>query len=63
MCFSILGARGNNLDDLEHMDGNFWKEGVNVCLQSVILEFQHTGDLESLNSLLLKYSSKKDSYG
>ena len=27
------------------------------------LEFSHTSHLESLNSLLLKYCSKKDSFG
>ena len=42
------------------MEGNV--ENDTDYIKNVALEFVHTSDIESLNSLVLKYCSKKDSY-
>ena len=58
---AVVGKNGRNLDDLPHMDG-----GYNCFRTSTIFlisEFVHTSDLESVNSLILKYSSKSQAYG
>ena len=56
-----MGTNGKNLDDLNQMDGKI--VSCFTILTRISLEFVHTSDLESVNSLILKYSSKKDSYG
>ena len=53
---SILGKRGKNLDDVEQMTGQFSGENCFDGLHSP--DFCHTGYIESLNSLLLKYANK-----
>ena len=59
---AVMGQNGRNLDDLDHMDG---MQGF-ILVQTFYLlkcaEFVHTSDLESVNSLILKYTSKRYSY-
>ena len=59
---AVLGAKGKNLDDLKQMDGKEFLGLVNSLYLLFFVEFVHTSDIESLNSLILKYCSKKDSY-
>ena len=59
---AVLGAKGKNLDDLKQMDGKEFLGLVNSLYFLFFVEFVHTSDIESLNSLILKYCSKKDSY-
>jgi hypothetical protein len=56
---AIMGKKGRNLDDLKFMTG---KLTVVELLLILILEFCHTGDLESLNALLLKYAKKTHAF-
>ena len=58
---AIMGTNGKNLDDLNQMDGKI--VSCFTILTRISLEFVHTSDLESVNSLILKYCSKKNSYG
>ena len=61
---AVLGKNGRNLDDLSHMDGNIERNGALIILTPTwCLEFVHTSDIESLNSLILKYSSKSQAFG
>ena len=55
---SILGKKGENLDDLEQMTGEFLNRTKCFLLLFILSDFCHTGDIESLNSLLLKYANK-----
>ena len=72
---SIWGKKGKNLDDLEFMTGMEIRAfGLQIFLDSTFfwvldktwsdntLEFVHTGDLESLNALLLKYAKKTHAF-
>ena len=55
---SICGKKGNNLDDLVHMTSKLFEDILGFYFIFNVLEFCHTGHLESLNSLLLKYANK-----
>ena len=55
---AILGKNGKNLDDLSHMDGKCCNKLKVLLTLLGYSEFVHTSDLESLSSLVLKYSSK-----
>ena len=60
---AVMGQNGRNLDDLEQMDGIIYGLPlVHNFKVKKILEFVHTSDLESVNSLILKYTSKRYSY-
>ena len=57
---AVLGPNGNNLDDLVRLDGITLKTfDLNGFLYFYISAFLHTGDLEAVNALLLKYLPKK----
>ena len=56
---AIMGKKGRNLDDLKFMTGKLTDFELLLIL---ILEFCHTGDLESLNALLLKYAKKTHAF-
>ena len=58
---AIMGKKGRNLDDLKFMTGKFKLPVIELQL-ILILEFCHTGDLESLNALLLKYAKKTHAF-
>ena len=57
---AVMGNNGKNLDDLPQMDGKIWQTNDLNTNQTKTFrsEFVHTSDLESLNSLLLKYANK-----
>ena len=64
---AICGKGGKNLDDLEHMTGKYQiildtntfnqNDDFYHNVSHSISEFCHTGDIESLNSLQLKYAN------
>ena len=57
---AVMGPNGNNLDDLVRLDGITLKTfDLNGFLYFYISAFLHTGDLEAVNALLLKYLPKK----
>ena len=55
---AIMGQNKKNLDDLKHMDGSIGVKLVEKLYLYTGSEFVHTSDLESLNSLILKYCNK-----
>ena len=58
---AVCGLNNQNLADLEHMDGKSLINFV-VFYDQILLEYIHTSDIEGLNSLVLKYSSKTHVY-
>ena len=54
---AVMGPNGNNLDDLVRLDGITLKPLISMDFH--ISAFLHTGDLEAVNALLLKYLPKK----
>ena len=54
---AVMGPNGNNLDDLVRLDGITLRPLISVNFH--ISAFLHTGDLEAVNALLLKYLPKK----
>ena len=58
---AVMCKNGKNLDDLKFMDGK-----IRLCKMflyfNFFIEFVHTSDLESLNSLILKYCPKTHVY-
>ena len=57
---AVMGPNGNNLDDLVRLDGITLKTfDLNGFLYFYISALLHTGDLEAVNALLLKYLPKK----
>ena len=58
---ALMGKDGKNLDQLHRMDGECF---ISVVISKYFypLEFVHTSDIESLNSLLLKYCKKRYVY-
>ena len=52
-----MGPNGNNLDDLVRLDGITLRPLISMDF--FISAFLHTGDLEAVNALLLKYLPKK----
>ena len=50
---AVMGPNGNNLDDLVRLDGITLKPLISMDFH--ISAFLHTGDLEAVNALLLKY--------
>ena len=59
---AVMGGNGKNLDNLKQMDGDIIIISKCMSYNFIFPEFVHTSDLESFNSLILKYCSKKDSY-
>ena len=60
---AVCGDDNKNLDDLKYMTGKVFTTmnlGPYWCL--FITEFIHTGDIESMNNLQLKYANKTFSY-
>ena len=54
---AVMGPNGNNLDDLVRLDGITLRPLISMDF--FISAFLHTGDLEAVNALLLKYLPKK----
>ena len=59
---AICGKNNQNLDDLPHMTGKCVRIIIYCSHFLLSSEFQQTGDVESLNSLQLKYANKTYSY-
>ena len=60
---AICGEDNKNLDDLNHMTGEESINGLDNSYSPIdISEFVHTGDIESINNLQLKYANKTFSY-
>ena len=60
---AILGKSNRNLDDLKHMTGKYWNLYFWIKHDVCFPEYVHTGDIESLNNMQLKYANKTFSYG
>ena len=60
--YAICGQKNTNLDDLQHMTGKNLKVLNKWAYTLYISEFLHTGDIESINGLQLKYANKTYSY-